>query len=68
MLMTIMSACLNILKTRDLIYELENKRQNCIKIQQQQTKSKKKLKWTTEKVNYEFNLNAQKNNISCKIC
>ena len=66
--MTIMSACLNILKTRDLIYELENKRQNCIKIQQQQTKSKKKLKWTTEKVNYEFNLNAQKNNISCKIC
>ena len=66
--MTIMRACLNILKTRDLIYELENKRQNCIKIQQQQTKSKKKLKWTTEKVNYEFNLNAQKNNISCKIC
>ena len=68
MLMTIMRACLQNFKTRDLIYELENKRQNCIKIQQQQTKSKKKLKWTTEKVNYEFNLNAQKNNISCKIC
>lgn len=66
--MTIMRACLQNFKTRDLIYELENKRQNCIKIQQQQTKSKKKLKWTTEKVNYEFNLNAQKNNISCKIC
>ena len=68
MLMTIMRACLQNFKTRDIIYELENKRQNCIKIQQQQTKSKKKLKWTTEKVNYEFNLNAQKNNISCKIC